>query len=77
MLNLNYMYYFVQVVDKNGFSAAGKALNIPKSSLSRRIAELEDQLGARLIQRTSRKFVVTDVGREFYSIARPCSRMPR
>ena len=66
MLNLNYMYYFVQVVDKNGFSAAGKALNIPKSSLSRRIAELEDQLGARLIQRTSRRFVVTDVGREFY-----------
>lgn len=66
MLNLNYMYYFVQVVDRNGFSAAGKALNIPKSSLSRRISELENQLGARLIQRTSRKFVVTEVGKEFY-----------
>jgi DNA-binding transcriptional LysR family regulator len=66
MLNLNYVYYFVQVVDKNGFSAAGKALNIPKSSLSRRISELENQLGARLIQRTSRKFVVTEVGKEFY-----------
>jgi DNA-binding transcriptional LysR family regulator len=64
MLNLNDFYYFVQVVEKNGFSAAAKALDIPKSSLSRRILELERQLGARLIQRTSRKFVITEVGKE-------------
>jgi DNA-binding transcriptional LysR family regulator len=66
MLDLNDFYYFVQVVDKQGFSAAGRALNLPKSSLSRRVIELEARLGARLIQRTSRSFVVTDVGQEFY-----------
>ena len=66
MLNLNDVYYFVQVVDRKGFSAAGKALNIPKSSLSRRIIDLETRLGTRLIQRTSRRFVVTEAGREFY-----------
>jgi DNA-binding transcriptional LysR family regulator len=66
MLNLNDVYFFVQVVDKKGFSAAGKALNLPKSSLSRRILQLEAKLGARLIQRTSRRFVVTDAGQEFY-----------
>lgn len=70
MLNLNDVYYFVQVVDRNGFSAAGKILNIPKSSLSRRILELEAKLGARLIQRTSRRFVVTEAGREFYEHGR-------
>lgn len=70
MLNLNDVYFFVQVVDGNGFSAAGKILNIPKSSLSRRILELEARLGARLIQRTSRRFVVTEAGREFYEHGR-------
>jgi DNA-binding transcriptional LysR family regulator len=70
MLDLNDFYYFVQVVDKKGFSAAGRALNLPKSSLSRRIIELEARLGARLIQRSSRSFVVTDIGEEFYRHAR-------
>jgi len=70
MLNLNDVYLFVQVVDRNGFSAAGKILNVPKSSLSRRIFELEARLGARLIQRTSRRFVITEAGREFYEHAR-------
>jgi len=69
MFNLNDVYYFVQVVDKKGFSAAGKALSMPKSSLSHRILALESKLGARLIQRTSRKFMVTDVGHEFYQHA--------
>jgi DNA-binding transcriptional LysR family regulator len=70
MLDLNDFYYFVQVVDRKGFAAAGRALGLPKSSLSRRVIELEARLGVRLIQRTSRSFVVTDVGLEFYRHAR-------
>ncbi len=64
--DLNDYYYFVQSVDYGGFSATGRALDIPKSTLSRRVIALESRLGVRLIERTSRRFVLTDVGREFY-----------
>lgn len=63
--DLNDLYFFVQVVQHGGFAAAGRALDVPKSTLSRRIQALEARLGARLLQRTSRRFVVTEVGREF------------
>jgi DNA-binding transcriptional LysR family regulator len=66
MLNLNDAFYFVQVVDSKGFAAASRTLNVPKSSLSRRLKVLEDQLGARLLQCTSRTFAVTDAGWDFY-----------
>lgn len=66
MLDLNDLYYFVQVVDRKGFTAASEALRVPKSNLSRRIQKLEDELGVRLIQRTSRRFVVTEMGADFY-----------
>ena len=66
MQDLNNLYYFVQVVDKQGFTAASQALDVPKSTISRRIAELEAALGVRLIQRNSRRFMVTDAGGEFY-----------
>src|SRR5215510_4296549 len=69
MLDLNDLYYFVQVVDHKGFAPAGRALNLPKSSLSRRVIELEDRLRVRLINRTSRSFTVTDLGQEFYERA--------
>ena len=69
MLDLNNLYYFVQVVDHRGFAAAARALKLPKSSLSRRIIELEAQLNAQLITRTSRSFAVTDVGRDLYERA--------
>lgn len=64
--DLNDYYYFVQSVDHGGFSATGRALDIPKSTLSRRVIALESRLGVRLIERTSRRFVLTEVGREFY-----------
>ena len=64
--DLNDYYYFVQSVDHGGFSATGRALDIPKSTLSRRVIALESRLGVRLIERTSRRFVLTDVGQEFY-----------
>ena len=66
MLNLNDLHYFVRVIDHGGFAAASRRLGIPKSTLAKRVAELENQLAVRLIQRTSRRFTVTDVGRELY-----------
>lgn len=66
MYDLNDLYYFVQAVDHGGFSSAGRALGVPKSKLSRRITKLEDRLGVRLIQRTTRQFAVTEIGRNYY-----------
>lgn len=66
MQDLNDLAWFVQVVDHGGFAAAGRALDQPKSKLSRRIAQLEERLGVRLIQRTTRQFAVTEVGHTFY-----------
>lgn len=66
MLDLNDFYYFVQVVDRGGFTAAGRTLRVPKSTLSHRIQQLESELGVRLLNRTSRRFGMTDAGDEFY-----------
>ena len=67
MRDLNDFYYFVQVVDHGGFAAAARALGLQKSRLSRRIAILEEALGVRVIQRSSRRFAITEIGREFYT----------
>ncbi|MCL4184176.1 MAG: LysR family transcriptional regulator [Burkholderiaceae bacterium] len=64
--DLNDLYYYVQVVDHGGFAPAGRALGMPKSKLSRRIALLEERLGARLIQRSTRRFAVTEIGQTYY-----------
>lgn len=66
MQDLNDLFYFSIVVEKNGFAAAGRALDIPKSRLSRRIAQLEERLGVRLLQRSTRRFAVTEAGQRFY-----------
>ena len=66
MLDFNDMVFFAEVVDKGGFAAAGRSLTIPKSRLSRRIAELETRLGVRLLQRTTRKLSLTAVGEQVY-----------
>jgi len=65
MIDLNDYYYFVKVVEYGGFSPAGRALGIPKSKLSRRIAGLEEQLGVKLIYRSTRQFNVTEIGLSF------------
>ena len=62
MHDLNDLYYFAMVVDHGGFASAERALGIPKSRLSRRISQLENELGVRLLQRSTRRFAVTDVG---------------
>jgi DNA-binding transcriptional LysR family regulator len=67
MQDLNDLYYYVQVVDHGGFAQAGRALGLPKSKLSRRIALLEERLGVRLINRSTRRFSVTDVGQTYYT----------
>lgn len=67
MRDLNDLYYFVQVVDHAGFAPAGRALGVPKSKLSRRVALLEERLGTRLIQRSTRRFIVTEAGRTYYN----------
>src|SRR5215469_10585819 len=66
MLDLNDFFLYVQVVDRGGFTAAGRELRIPKSTLSHRIQQLENNLGVRLLNRTSRRFGMTDAGEEFY-----------
>lgn len=66
MQDLNDLYYFVQAVDHGGFAPAGRALGVPKSKLSRRIALLEERLGVRLIQRSTRQFAVTQIGQSYY-----------
>lgn len=70
MQDLNDLYYFARVVENGGFAAAGRALGVPKSKLSRRIALLEEGLGARLLNRSTRHFSVTELGRTFYEHCR-------
>ncbi len=70
VLDINDLAYFVRAVEVGGFTAAANALGVSKSTLSQRMARLEKELGARLIERTSRRFVVTDVGRELHRHAR-------
>ena len=62
MQDTNDMLYFAEVVERGGFAAAGRHLGLPKSKLSRRVAELEERLGVRLLQRTTRKLSLTEVG---------------
>ena len=68
--DLNDYFYFVHVVEKGGFSAAAEALGLPKSRLSRHIRQLEERMDARLIQRTTRQFKVTELGETLYRHAR-------
>ncbi|WEK07246.1 MAG: LysR substrate-binding domain-containing protein [Candidatus Pseudomonas colombiensis] len=65
MQDLNDLYYFAKVVEAGGFAAAGRLLGIPKSRLSRRIAELEERLNTRLLQRTTRQLKLTAVGERY------------
>lgn len=66
MQDLNDMLFFAEVVDRGGFAAAGRALAIPKSRLSRRVADMETRLGVRLLHRTTRKLSLTPAGETFH-----------
>ena len=69
-MDLNDLNLFAAVVANGGFSAAARALGVPKSRLSRRVAALEAELGVRLVERSTRRFSVTVVGQDVYGHAR-------
>jgi DNA-binding transcriptional LysR family regulator len=66
MRDLNAMYLFAKVVEHGSYSAAARALGLQTSKLSRRISDLERQLGVRLLQRTTRRVTVTEIGQTYY-----------
>ncbi|MEM9450081.1 MAG: LysR family transcriptional regulator [Cyanobacteria bacterium P01_E01_bin.6] len=70
--DFNELYLFVQVVKAGSFSAAGRSLNIPKTTISRKVAQLEANLGVRLLHRTTRHLKLTEVGRIYYD---QCTRI--
>ena len=68
-MNLNSAYIFVCVVQERGFTAAAERLNMPKQTVSRKIAKLEKELGSRLLERSTRKLRLTSEGELFYGYA--------
>ena len=67
MLDLNQLAIFIRVVDEGSFTAAGKSLQVPKSRISRMVADLESNLGVRLLQRSTRQVSLTQVGADYYN----------
>jgi DNA-binding transcriptional LysR family regulator len=65
-MDLNDVIVFAKVVHTGSFIGAARELDMPKSTVSRRVSELEERLGARLLQRTTRKLNLTDVGHTYY-----------
>jgi DNA-binding transcriptional LysR family regulator len=68
-MDLNLVTAFVSVVEQQSFTGAAKALGLPKSSVSRRVTELEEELGVQLLHRTTRKLALTEAGRSYYEQA--------
>lgn len=68
-MDLNLVTAFVSVVEQQSFTSAAKALGLPKSSVSRRVTELEEELGVQLLHRTTRKLALTEAGRSYYEQA--------
>ena len=63
------MLVFTKVVQAGSFTGAARALEMPKSTVSRKVSQLEERLGARLLQRTTRKLNLTEVGQTYYQHA--------
>src|ERR1700731_4745152 len=61
---------FAKVVDLKGFSAAARALAVPKAAISRAVADLEKSLGVRVLERTTRRISLTSAGRLLYPHAK-------
>jgi DNA-binding transcriptional LysR family regulator len=72
--DLNGILIFASVAETGSFTAAARTLALPKSTVSRKVLELEKRVGARLIQRTTRTLSLTDVGRVYYE---HCARISR
>lgn len=65
-MDLNEVLVFARVVQAGSFTAAAQALGMPKSSVSKKVADLEERLGTRLLQRTTRSLGLTDAGRVYF-----------
>ncbi|MFP2903652.1 LysR family transcriptional regulator [Pyxidicoccus sp. 3LFB2] len=65
-MDLNELLVFAKVVQAGSFTAAARALRMPKSTVSRKVSELEERIGAQLLQRTTRQLRLTDVGQAYY-----------
>ena len=65
-MDLNEVVVFAKVVEAGSFVGAARELSMPKSTVSRKVSELEERLGARLLQRTTRQLSLTDAGRAYY-----------
>lgn len=68
-IKLDDVELFVEVVRAKSFSGAARRLSLPKSTVSRRVAELEEALGTRLLERTTRHLSLTELGRSYYERA--------
>jgi DNA-binding transcriptional LysR family regulator len=66
MIDLNDIMIFARVTEAGSFTAAARLLGMPKTTVSRRIAALERELGVRLLQRTTRSLNLTASGRLYY-----------
>ena len=69
MIDLNSLAIFAKVVETKSFSEAARRLKLPISTVSRRVAELEDQLGVGLLERSTRNLRITDIGAEVFEHA--------
>ncbi len=65
-MDLNDIVVFTKVVETKSFTGAAEQLGLPKSTVSRKLAQLEERLGVRLVQRTTRKLALTDIGEVYY-----------
>ncbi len=65
-MDLNEIVVFAKVVETRSFTAAAQQLGLPKSTVSRKVSQLEERLAARLIQRTTRKLSLTEIGQAYY-----------
>jgi DNA-binding transcriptional LysR family regulator len=71
-MDVNEMLVFARVVQAGSFTTAAARLGMPKSTVSRKVSELEARLKSRLLQRTTRKLSLTDAGRTYYDY---CARI--
>src|SRR6266478_7923795 len=71
-MDLNELLVFARVVQAGSFTGAAAKLGMPKSTVSRKVSDLEERLHSRLLQRTTRKLSLTDVGRTYYDY---CARI--
>src|SRR3954470_17648092 len=75
MSALNALIVFAKVIEASSFSEAARRLKMPISTVSRRVADLEDQLGVRLLERSTRSLRLTDVGSEVLEYAQRCAEL--